>query len=66
MPYKEDLFILTDADEIATVDPAAELPPITCGQMMIGGPCDRVSLHEGDHENPLSRTVAEARRVFNI
>ena len=43
-----------------------ELPPITCGQTMIGGPCDRVSLHEGDHENSLSRTVAEARRVFNI
>ena len=44
----------------------AGLPSITCGQTMIGGPCDRVSLHEGDHENSLSRTLEDARRAFNI
>ena len=43
-----------------------ELPPVTCGQTMIGGPCDRPSLHEGPDENPLSRDIDKARRVFNI
>ncbi len=42
------------------------LPPITCGQTMIGGPCDRPSLHEGPDENSLSRDITKARRVFNL
>jgi len=60
----EALFILQDAEKITADGPPAELPPITCGQTMIGGPCDRPSLHEGPDENPLSRDIAKAKRIF--
>ncbi len=53
MPYKEDLFILTDADETLDLIPPTRmseiLPPVTCGQELADGTrCDRPSLHAGD------------------